>query len=333
MSVIRKEALFQFVLHVVVLIFFTYSWSNQTIRPDRLWFFLMYTIATLIISYVLMPNYLYKKKYLTFFLGVFLFLTILIVLEEKVLEPWLYPDTKRANTFPGVFLSLLGVLPVMTILASGKFAWDALQKEEKINQLQSAVQESELQFLRSQINPHFLFNNLNNLYAYALEGSTKTPEIILEMSGVLRYMLYESKEQFVPLRKEIEQLGNFIRLYKLQIEERGDVQFIVTDMMYNYKIAPLILVVFVENAFKHSQAGQSKDIKIDIAIWMIANTLHFRVKNNFEKTISGDTVAKGIGLANVKKRLQLLYPDMHKLIIEEQDPEYLVEGWITLDEN
>ncbi|TKD56562.1 sensor histidine kinase [Flavobacterium sp. ASW18X] len=332
MIVTKKEILFQLLLHIVVLVFFTYSWSDQAIRPDRVWFFLMYAIATVIISYVLMPNYLYKKKYLHFFLGVIVFLVILIVIEEKILEPWLYPDTKRANTFPGVFLSLFGVLPIMAILASGKFAWDALQKEERINELQSAVQESELQFLRSQINPHFLFNNLNNLYSYALEGSTKTPEIILEMSGVLRYMLYESKEQYVPLGKEIEQLENFIKLYKLQIEERGAVHFKVTDMTYNFKIAPLILVVFIENAFKHSQAGQSKDIKIEIDVWMKANKLHFRVKNNFEKATAEDTVAKGIGLVNVKKRLQLLYPDKHDLKIEEHQSEYFVEVIMELQQ-
>ena len=95
------------------------------------------------------------------------------MLEEFVLEQIFYPDTKRSGTFPGIFISLIGVLPIMTILASGKFAWDALGRQRQIEDLKSSIQESELQFLRSQVNPHFLFNNLNNLYSYALEGSTK----------------------------------------------------------------------------------------------------------------------------------------------------------------
>ena len=178
-----------------------------------------------------------------------------IIVEEMVLEPLLFPGTRRGNEFPGIYVSLLGVLPVMCILSGFKFGWDALKKQAQIDELESTIQESELQFLRNQINPHFLFNNLNNLYSYALQESPKTPEIILEMSGVLRYMLYESKEQFVSLKKELEQLGNFILLYKLQIEDRGEVRFNVDKIEGEYKIAPLILIVFIENAFKYSQQG------------------------------------------------------------------------------
>ena len=90
-----------------------------------------------------------------------------------MLEPWLYPNTTRSTTFPGVIAGLAGVLPVMTILAGGKFAWDAFQKQKQIDDLQSTIEESELQFLRSQINPHFLFNNLNNMYSYALKALLK----------------------------------------------------------------------------------------------------------------------------------------------------------------
>lgn len=271
-----------------------------------------------------MPKFLYKKKYWQFFLGSGLVVAVLITLEETVLEPLLFPDTKRATTFPGVYVSLLGVLPVMFILSGCKFGWDALKKQGQIDELETTIQESELQFLRSQINPHFLFNNLNNLYSYALQESPKTPEIILEMSGVLRYMLYESKEQLVPLKKELEQLGNFIRLYKLQIEDRGEVQFKVDKFEGEYKIAPLILVVFIENAFKHSQSGQSSDIEIDISVKLNNDTLEFTCKNNYEPGFTLDSVAKGIGLKNVRKRLELLYPKKYVLDIKEADNSYNV---------
>tara|TARA_R110000737_G_scaffold353331_1_gene404277 strand:+ start:17554 stop:18396 length:843 start_codon:yes stop_codon:yes gene_type:complete len=271
-----------------------------------------------------MPKYLYKKKYWQFFLGTALLVVVIITIEELVLEPIIFPGTRRGDTFPGVYISLLGILPVMFILSGCKFGWDALQKQAQIDELETTIQESELQFLRSQINPHFLFNNLNNLYSYALQESPKTPEIILEMSGVLRYMLYESKEQFVPLKKELEQLGNFIRLYKLQIEDRGEVHFDVEKIDSDFKIAPLILIVFIENAFKHSQSGQSSDIKIDISVKLKNTTLEFICENNYESGFSLDSVAKGIGLKNVKKRLELLYPKKHILQIEEADNSYKV---------
>jgi len=314
----RKELFFQIILNAVILLFFSYKWNDQEYRLDRVWFFLMYAIASIFVTYYLMPKFLYRKKNWQFFGSVVLLIALLIFLEEAVLEQLLYPNTKRASGFPGIFLSLLGVLPVMTILSSGKFAWDALQKHKEIDILQSSMQESELQFLRSQVNPHFLFNNLNNLYSYALEGSSKTPEIILELSGVLRYMLYECKERYVPLEKELEQLGNFIRLYKLQIEERGQVDFETKNIKKGYRIAPLILIVFIENAFKHSQSGQSSDIEISIGLQMNGDTLRFTCVNNFESNQGMDSIAKGIGLENVKKRLQLLYPKKHELKIEEK---------------
>jgi LytS/YehU family sensor histidine kinase len=184
--------------------------------------------------------------------------------------------------------------------------------------------QSQLSSLRSQINPHFLFNNLNNLYSYAIELSPKTPAIILELSSVLRYMLYECKERFVPLSKEIEQLEHFTQLNQLQIEERGKVSFTATAIKPGYQIAPLILLVFIENAFKHSQSGQSSNIRIDVEIKMEGDTLYFNCKNNFQPITETENLTKGIGLDNVKKRLQLLYPKAHELIIKETSNQFEV---------
>ena len=148
------------------------------------------------------------------------------------------------------------------MLSGFKFGWDALGKQQEVDELKIAVKESELQFLKTQINPHFLFNNLNNLYSYAIEQSPETPEIILELSGLLRYMLYECKEDFVPLTKEVDQLENFISLSEMQVEERGSVKFSTQNILANFKIAPLILIVFIENAFKHSTASQVDNLSL-----------------------------------------------------------------------
>jgi len=327
----RKEVLFQVVLHLLVMWFFTYDWRSQGPAWDKAWFFLGYALIAGVITYYLMPGFLYKKQYWKFLGGVLLLLAFSILMEERLLEPWIYPNSRRAANFPGVFVTLLGQLPVITILSGGKFAWDALQKQQEIDDLLINMKESELQFLRSQIHPHFLFNNLNNLYSYSLENSPKTPEIILELSGVLRYMLYESKERFVPLEKELRQLENFIRLYKLQIEQRGKVNFETRDIPPGFKIAPLILVVFIENAFKHSQAGQSSDIEIAISVRVHNATLSFSCRNNFMPSDQAPDEARGIGLNNVKKRLQLLYPQRHLLKISKEANSFVVKLDLVLE--
>lgn len=326
----KKELVFQLVLLILVFLFYSFDSEDPGFQWYHVAFFSSYVLAATIIGYWLMPKFLYPKKYVHFFGYVIVVVAITILLEELVLEQIFFPGTRRAQGFPGVFYSLLDVLPTIVILSGFKFGWDALQKQAQIEDLKSTIQESELQFLRSQINPHFLFNNLNNLYAHALEGSTKTPEIILELSGLLRYMLYECKERFVPLKKEVAQLQNFIKLNKLQIGNRGSVRFEAGNTQGNYDIAPLILIVFIENAFKHSQAGQTDNIEVSIHLEMKGNALFFNCTNNYEPTKGLESVATGIGLKNVRKRLQLLYPEKHHLQIKEGKNQYDVSLSIEL---
>ena len=319
-----KELLFQVVLHVLVFIFYTFDKRHPEIELHQIVFFLNYLIAAGIINYVLLPYFFYKKKYVAFLGFVLLILASLIIIEELVLEPYFFPNSSRAESFPGVLYTLLHILPVMAILTGFKFAWDAIGKQKELETLRASVHESELQFLKSQINPHFLFNNLNNLYSYAIEQSAKTPTIILELSSVLRYMLYDCKERYVPLSKEVEHLRNFTRLYELQIEDRGNVEFTTENISDSYRIAPLILGVFIENAFKHSTASQSSNIGIQVTIKVNAGgMLHFTCENSFERQTNTDDVPHGIGLQNVKKRLELLYPQ-HDLQIDQGQNLYKV---------
>ena len=326
-----KEVIFQIVLHLVVFIFYSFDRNHPQIEFHQVVYFLHYTLAAFIINYFLLPRFLYKKKHLLFSALVILVIVIVILIEELIMEPIYFP--KRAGSFPGVLFTLVQVLPVITILTGFKFAWDALVKQREVDALRDAVKESELQFLKSQINPHFLFNNLNNLYAYAIENSPKAPEIILELSGVLRYMLYECKEKYVPLTKEVDQLKNFINLNELQIEERGKVNFRTQNIQSGYQIAPLILIVFIENAFKHSTASQTDDILIDVHIGMSGSgILEFVCKNSFQQQSNVDNLSQGIGLENVKKRLHLLYPDAHELKINKSENLYEVRLSIELNQ-
>lgn len=325
-----QEVIFQIILHFLVFLFYSFDKNHPHIEAYQYTFFANYAIAALVINYWLLPHFFYRKKHLTFFLSVALVIAAVILIEERVLEPIYFPG-QRADNFPGVFFTLVQILPVIVILVGFKFAWDALRKQREVDELKALMQDSELQFLKSQINPHFLFNNLNNLYSYAIENSPKTPTIILELSSVLRYMLYDCKAEYVPLSKEIEQLENFTKLSELQIEERGQVHFKPPQFPSGYEIAPLILIVFIENAFKHSQAGLSDGIAINIEIAVSdAGQLVFYCKNNFQPTTHDDNLSQGIGLENVRKRLALIYPNAHELQISESNDQYEVHLSIQL---
>lgn len=326
-----KELLFQLVLHVIVFVFYSFDSNQPGIETYRVVFFLNYSLVAAFINYYLLPRFFYTKKYLLFLAIFATLITLLILLEELVLEQVFFPNTRRAQTFPGLLFTLLDILPVIIILSGFKFAWDSIGKQSEVEKLQAAIKESELQFLKSQINPHFLFNNLNNLYSYAIGKSDKTPKIILELSSVLRYMLYECKERYVPLAKEVEQIKNFTQLYQLQIEERGKVSFNAKDIGSIHKIAPLILIVFIENAFKHSQAGLSENIEIEIDIELEEDTLYFKCRNNFQPASPDANTSKGIGLQNVVKRLELLYPNSHQLEIKSTDNSYEVQLRLKLE--
>ena len=195
-----KEFLFQSILIVILFLAIVFDKRNPSLNLSDVLFFTNYVISALFISYILLPRFFYTKQYSYFVSGTLLSLLVVILIEEFILEKLFFPDN-RGKIFHGVFPTLLDVLPIIVILVGFKFGWDAQRKQTELEQLNTKVAESQLQFLQSQVNPHFLFNNLNNLYAYALESSPKTPRIILELSSLLRYMLYDCKAKWVPLDK------------------------------------------------------------------------------------------------------------------------------------
>lgn len=157
-----KELLFQVVLNVIVFVFYAFDRRLPGIEMHQIYFFLNYAIAGLLINYVLLPRFLYKNRFWEFAVYLVLVVAMVIFVEEAFLEQIFYPDT-RGKRFLGVFYNLLSTMPTITILVGFKFAWDALNQQREVQQLKNSVRESELQFLKSQINPHFLFNNMNNL--------------------------------------------------------------------------------------------------------------------------------------------------------------------------
>ncbi len=328
---IIKELGFQLTLASLVFILYSYGRHDRVIKLQEFFFFGNQSLGAYMIGYVLLPRFFYKNKNWHFAIYSAVVLTIVVFIEEGILERIYFPDTKGRNIAAKIF-DLLDILPTILILLGAKFAWDAITERKRTKQLELLAKESELQFLKTQINPHFLFNNLNNLYALAIEQSHKTPEFILGLSDMLRYMLYDCKTQYVPLAKEVEHLENFIKLNELQIEGRGEVIFTKSKNLQAFNIAPLLFMVFVENAFKHSSSSLTDNIiiKMDLRVTK-KGELTFTCSNNYMPLSNTQNLAKGIGLINVKKRLKMLYPNAHILEMDANNSTYKV--YLKLDLN
>jgi LytS/YehU family sensor histidine kinase len=198
--------------------------------------------------------------------------------------------------------------------------------QQKNKQLAEEKIAAELNFLKAQVHPHFLFNTLNNLYALTLIKSEKTPDIVLKLSDLLDYMIYKSNDAFVPLKKELEILEGYIELEKMRYNERLDFRYKVTGDASGHEIAPLILLPFVENCFKHGASKDRVKPKIHIDIEIEPDFIQLKAMNSVPAEKKEDHSEKeGIGLKNVQRRLELIYPDMHELMIYRGDNLFSVE--------
>lgn len=224
------------------------------------------------------------------------------------------------NVWGGILLSIL----FGTALKIARDSFFRRQQEK----------EAELKLLKAQLNPHFLFNTLNNLYGLSVVKSDRLPSLMLKLSDLLRYSLYVTKDTLVPLEKELKYLENYMSLEKIRLEDQAEISFSKTGMVGTKKIAPMLFIVFVENAFKH--LAQSKDHKsmVEVAIAAEGDRISFRCTNTLEPTYSNDNDMEkgrsGIGLENVKKRLMLMYPDTHQLEIRKTPSRYTVQLKLTL---
>ncbi len=204
--------------------------------------------------------------------------------------------------------------------------WYRKEEEKKLLEKEKLI--SELSFLKSQVNPHFLFNSLNGIYALAIKKSGETPTAILQLSDLLRHMLYDAEVEEIGLGKEANYLKNYIALQKLRLPADADVKFEVYGNLSDYIVAPLLFIPFVENAFKHG-AGID-NIMIHVKLSAENNEIFFSVVNKYSDNIRKDK-ASGIGLKNVEKRLSLLYPEHYILEISNNEGLYKVLLKINLN--
>ena len=253
-----------------------------------------------------------------------------VVIPVQTGELSLFPSYQESIALCDWYIALV-VVGVAVGLRLYRFWY---QRELANQQLARETLIIELQVLKAQIHPHFLFNTLNNLYSLTLKHSPQAPNMVLKLSDMLQYMIHDCNRSNVSLAKEILFLENYIELEKLRYGPRLIVSMSVTGETNTNLIAPLLLIPFVENAFKHGSAQQIGQTRIELTLVMTGHELLFRIENSKdEKAVSNACQNTGsIGLANVQKRLTLLYPDAYKLLICPERGRFTVELTIQLDQ-
>ncbi len=300
--------------------------------------------TTYSIIYFLIPRYLLRKRYVRFF-TYFLFTLILSVWMEMVLMMWALvnlADYRYTNMNPltgDIFFLGVGLYFVVFFSTSVKLLKHWYSSEKDVSELRSRkleaelkLKETELQLLKGQIHPHFLFNTLNNLYGLALEKSEQMPDAIIRLSGLLDALLYRSQTSLAPLKAELKLIEDYIALEKLRVEERLRLQWEVSENINSYELPPFLLFPFIENAFKHGFAQHTENLWLEVKAEIRQHQLCFSVANSLSlHSRPLQQPAGGIGLQNVKRRLQLLYPNKHQLKVEQLPDKFTVRLLLQLD--
>jgi two-component system, LytTR family, sensor histidine kinase AlgZ len=328
----------------VYLSFFVYQISSMQRGPEIDWLRVITTACiqlsfALLIGYLnyffFLPRFLKGKNawryFLEFFVTFSILITIRLVLERYITDGFTgearYLYTTRfvvqvitTNLFIVIFLGMIR-------FAVGWFEFEARQKSVENERL-----TAELNFLKAQINPHFLFNTLNNLYYLAYTQSSNTTEVIAKLSQMMRYMIYDSNYPLVPLSKEIEYMENYISLERLRLNEQIPIKFVIEGgNPQDFLIAPLIFITFLENAFKHGVSNNHPKAWVNITIQIKGNECVYIVENSkIPFTIREAEQKSGIGLQNVKRRLLLSYPEKHRLTVDDLKDRYSVQLNIQL---
>lgn len=338
---VLKHVLIWGIAWFLLILFFTEGWED----PRRL----LYRVLPLIVSLLtliainllyLLPELYFKNKFAKYFLtSLFLFVGIIWLLNNDLLifsdlvEKYSVPErlTQRrgntqASTWLRFFIPLLISFVGSTLIELTHFA---NKKEKAAISIEKEKLDTEMKFLKSQINPHFLFNVLNNIYSLTVIKSDKAPDNLMRLSEMLRYMLYDSNDGKVPLQKEIDYLENYINLASLKDSRGLNIKVALDKSQAGLKVAPLLFIPFVENAFKHSKIEDLKNGFINISLKTSKEHLAFSIENSIPDVVFKKDKLGGIGLTNTKQRLELLYPNKHELNISDSGKVYSV--YLKLD--
>jgi len=293
-------------------------------------------LAVYLNLYYLMPSFYWRRKYVGYSIGLIMLL-FLGGMAGRFFSWWIWLPMERAadatSTEPVDFWILAriakdaaDIIPIVAATVFIRVMRNSFNNERKLRSIEQENFTAEMGLLKAQLNPHFFFNTLNSLYSLTLEKSDKSPDVVLKLAELMRYVLYDASASTVLLKDEIMHLKNYLAIEQMRFAERLELSFLYSGDIDGKFIVPLLLLPFVENAFKHGIENNSGWITIDLKV--TGNLLNLKVENSFNpKTVPKNV---GIGLKNVKRRLELTYPQKHELTIEKDNLAFKIDLKINL---
>lgn len=310
---------------------------------------LQWLVATMALK-ILVPRFLDQNRLIAFVLP--MIALVFLASEIYILVSYLYLETAYPNTYGAFYLAnlselsiwqrlglsgmikyiVLGKWPMLVFPSALLISANFYQRQKQLLELREQKQAAELRALKGQLNPHFIFNTLNNIYALALCRSEQTATAVERLSGILDYVLHHTHDQTVLVTKEVKMISDYIALEKLRFGNRVNVSFQhnINDLI---SVAPLLLLTLVENAFKHGASQELGQARIDISLSSNTGQIDFKISNSKPKSQLVKENGSAIGLKNLKKQLELLYPHSHQLTLQETDSDYCVELRIQVPKN
>ena len=327
---------------IVIYYFYAYflGYGSSNIKYVNLFSGFLMPVTILIsyfLIYYLIPKYLLTKRYKYFILySVYTFILSVYVIILSILYGLIYSEGYKdvdtaplTKTLPFIVLGVYFVVLIVVSLSLIRHNYNSIVNNEnlknKILETQLQIKDQELRFLKMQIHPHFLFNSLNTIYGFALKKKDEAPEMILKLSNLLDYILYQIEKPQVFLKDEIDHLMDYVSLEKMRFHDTLEVKTAIKVSNKNIQIAPMLLIPFVENAFKHGDIINGS-LKVNITVKIKEDGLFFKVENS---SIKENKTSKGIGLENITKRLEMLYPDTHKLENLQIEDRFIVKLTIS----
>jgi two-component system LytT family sensor kinase len=281
--------------------------------------------------YVLVPRFLRREQYLTYSTGLLLTLGSATFPMAILVHTILNDQDLKSLVWSTFFLVVIALSLLFTVAISMaiKLIKDGYQDQRKRQELEQLQLQTELKFLKTQINPHFLFNSLNNIYGLTLMQSSKAAESLLKLSGILRYLLNESSQSEVPLVSELEQMENYFELEVLRLGKGVQASIDLPRPLNSWRIEPMLMMTLLENAFKHGSRGSIPSfVRCKGAETSTGYTLN--ITNSVTAQTQNTVESNGIGLLNLQQRLQLSYPEKHRYTVTHTAEEYSVELTLNL---
>lgn len=287
--------------------------------------------------YYFIPRLLLSGRYVEYILCLILGTLISVAIIQTLINHLIYINYCPIGYHPNVLFDpkptakrMFDTFSVIGVTSGIKLTKDWINNQQRIKELEGQSVKNELEFLKSQIQPHFFFNTLNNLYSLTIKKSDLAPEVVVQLSGLMSYILYESDSQETTLKKEVEHIQNYLDLESLRFGKRLHLDFNITGALEQKKLPPLLLLPFIENAFKHGTSHETGVLDLKISMTILNNELLFEVVNPKFDSLSSRKKHKGLGLKNVQRRLDLLYGTTYQLNLQPSETQYAISLHLPL---